>query len=252
MGKGSVDKEGKRKGEYVTQKVKNPKRMITKAEATGDTKDLVYYTKNAERIYKKSMQSSPNPLNISNKNLTPEAKEAWKYVYSLRSVMMDDVPNLHERVIYDGEEFLFLFEAYSAYIRDKGFAREITRENGDKVMIPIVPNIDTFARWLGVSNKLIRLRLDEMSDGEVKYYKDMLANLVSQGAMIQAYASQAAVFTLRNQCDWSDKYDERHAGTSEEGALTQSEAEAILEKLGYVRPRLEENNGCTCKENEND
>lgn len=243
MGKGSVDREGKRKGEYVTQPVVNPKNMITRANKTGDTDKLVYYTKNAERIYKKSMQPSPNPLNISNKNLTKEAKEAWKYVYSMRKVLMDDVPNLHERVIYDGDEFLFLFEAYSAYIRDKGFAKEIERENGERVMIPIVPNIDTFARWLGVSNKLIRLRLAEMSDGEVKYYKDMLANLVSQGAMIQAYASQAAVFALRNQCDWSDKYDERHAGTSEEGALTQDEAEAILKKLGYVRPQLEDKNG---------
>ena len=62
----------------------------------------------------------------------------------------------------------------------------------------------------------------------------MLADILSEGAMMGIYQTTMTIFSLKNLCDWADRYDDR---PKEEADTTQTveEAKALMESLGYKR-----------------
>lgn len=196
--------------------------------------------RNATNLYKRYRKPYPNPLNIDVKDLLPEARAVWDYMFSLREFTMDDVQvnHRHEQCIRDGEEVLIAFEAYTDYIRKNNFVREFERPDGSTGLMPIIPNQTNLARWLGVSYMNISKAMDRSVDKAHCYasYKKMLADCLSEGAMAGIYQSSSTTFALKNLCDWADKYEDR--STKKEDNLAVDEAVALIEKLGYSRPKL--------------
>lgn len=191
--------------------------------------------KNAEKIYRKYQSEYTNPLNVSEKNLSVAAKSTWQYIYSMRDY---DGSECHhrERSIYDSSEVLFAFESFCAFIRDNAFCKPFTRADGDIGVMPIVPSQTNLARWLGIPRKSIYKAMMEGPESDRTEYKTVLADLLSEGAMMGVYSSSSSIFSLKNLCDWADKPEDR--AVQKEEFVPVEEAEKALAQLGYTRPRL--------------
>ena len=191
--------------------------------------------RSAENAYKKYSRKYPNPLNLEAKDLCKESVAAWKYVFSLRGYTGDEEWKQRERAIKSSEEVLILFESFCSYIRDNNFVKQFTRADGEVGVLPIVPSQANFARWLGVSRFQITdaMRYCGCPEDYV-HYKNMLADILSEGAMMGIYQTTMTIFSLKNLCDWADRYDDR---PKEEADTTQTveEAKALMESLGYKR-----------------
>ena len=128
-----------------------------------------------------------------------------------------------------------MFESFCSYIRDNNFVKQFTRADGEVGVLPIVPSQANFARWLGVSRFQITdaMRYCGCPEDYV-HYKNMLADILSEGAMMGIYQTTMTIFSLKNLCDWADRYDDR---PKEEADTTQTveEAKALMESLGYKR-----------------
>lgn len=189
----------------------------------------------AENIYKHYNEQRPNPLNIDILDLCNEAREAWKFVFSSRGYTGEECSNLAERVVRDEDEYLYLFECFCDYIRKNMFVQRFTRPDGDIGVLPIVPNQTSFARWLGISRRtLIRAMRENSSEEAFKEYKTMLGDLLSEGAMMGIYQTTMSIFSLKNLCDWADKYEDRPQDKSDT-TQTVEEAKALMESLGYLK-----------------
>ena len=204
-----------------------PENRLKKAEKT---------IRSAEKLYAKYNSEFPNPLNIDVKNLDPAAKEAWYYIFSLRNYTRDKIISLKESTFQSPEEVLIAFEAFCGYIRDNNFMKKITRADDTVGALPIVPNMTNFARWMGVSRRTVRYVMDREPNAKEEY-KSMLSDLLSEGAMIGAYTSASAIFTLKNLCDWADNPEDRGM-RKEKDFVPVEEAEKALAELGYTRPKL--------------
>lgn len=225
-----------KKGERVAPKpMKVPKKVTPKNRLKYAEETI----RNAERIYMKYESEYPNPLNIDDKNLLPEAKTAWEFVFTMRQP--SDLYKKREKAIHNGEELLFLFESYCKYIRDNNFMKSFENAEGEVKMMPLVPNQANLAAWLGIRRKTISNAVYEDKSGETaKEYRAMLADLLSEGAMIGAYASSSTIFSLKNMCDWAEKFEDRSRPDTK---VTVEEAEALMRELGYIeRPKLEAGN----------
>lgn len=187
----------------------------------------------AEQLYKQYEQPRPNPLNLADKDLTKEAKEMWGYIYSMRE---DMTPNYHAKIFENCEEILTAFEGFCAYIRNHNFMKKFTRPDGEPGMMPIVPNVTNLALWLGISRRSMREHLANMSPSQESEYKSMLSDLLSDGALVGAYNTSSAIFTLKNLCDWADKREDRVVKVEDNASV--KEAEENLKELGYTRPKL--------------
>jgi hypothetical protein len=186
----------------------------------------------------------PNPLNIDEKDLCKESKEAWQYVFSLRQASdyyrVNGQHRVSQRCMHNGEELLFLFEAFCAYIRKNNFTRAFTAPDGEIKLMPIVPNQSTFTAWLGIRRNTVSEVVRDYPE-IAEQYKATLADLLSEGAMVGAYAASSAIFSLKNLCDWADKFEDRSRPDTK---VTVEEAEALMRQLGYMeRPKLEGGNG---------
>ena len=232
-----------RKGEEVA-----PKKMVVHNRPQINPENRVKYAKdtvrNAERIYMQYKKPFPNPLNIDEKDLLPEARKAWKYIFSLRDPSdyynKDGSHTITRKAIHSGDELLYLFEAFCSYIRNKNFMKTFTTPDGEVKMMPIVPNQSNFATWLGIRRPDISKVIFESPAEIGVQYKAMLADLLSEGAMVGAYASTSTIFSLKNLCDWAEKYEDRSRPDTK---TTVEEAERIMKELGISRPILEGKNG---------
>lgn len=82
----------------------------------------------------------------------------------------------------------------------------------------------------------MRDHLANMSQSQESEYKSMLGDLLSDGALVGAYNTSSAIFTLKNLCDWADKREDRVVKVEDTSSV--DEAKKNLEELGYSRPRL--------------
>lgn len=194
--------------------------------------------KTATNLYKRYTKSFPNPLNIDVKDLCPEAREAWDYIFSNRGYTYDDVlANCqNDKVLESADEVLFAFEAFISYIRKNNFVKVFERPDGTPGVMPLIPNQTSLARWLGISAFNIGRTMGKATNKELQAYKRTLADCLSEGAMAGVYQSSSTMFTLKNMCDWADKYEERSVNKNE--PLEVKEAEEVMAKLGYTRPQI--------------
>lgn len=192
----------------------------------------------ATNLYKRYSKSFPNPLNVDVKNLCPEARAVWDYIFSNRGYTEEDIFTncQNDRVLEDAEEVLFAFEAFISYIRKNNFVKVFDRPDGTPGVMPLIPNQTSLARWLGISAFNIGRTMDKATSKELQTYKRTLADCLSEGAMAGVYQSSSTMFTLKNMCDWADKYEERSINKNE--PLEVKEAEEVMAKLGYTRPQL--------------
>lgn len=191
--------------------------------------------KTANALYARYKQSYPNPLNIDDKDLEPSARACWDFIYSQRGY--EGIPDDHtagrKRAITT-EECLYAFECYISWIRDNNFTRGFKRPDGTHGMMPIVPNQSNFAKWLGVGYRAIGAAIADDEQAR-NTYKNMLADCLSEGAMVGAYEKSSTIFSLKNLCDWADKYEDR--STSRADDLGVEEAQELMKQLGYSRKR---------------
>lgn len=187
----------------------------------------------ADQLYKQYAQPRPNPLNLEDKDLTKEAKEMWAYIYSTRENLSIA---LNAKTFENCDEILTAFEGFCAYIRNNNFIKQFKRPDGGEGVMPIVPNVTNLALWLGISRRSMREHLANMSPSQEAEYKSMLGDLLSDGALVGAYNTSSAIFTLKNLCDWADKREDRITKVEDTSSI--DEAKKNLEELGYVRPRL--------------
>ena len=66
-------------------------------------------------------------------------------------------------------------------------------------------------------------------------YKQILADILSEGAVVGAYSTAPTIFSLKNLCDWADKYEDRSTNKADD--LNVEEAEKMMKQLGYERPK---------------
>lgn len=194
--------------------------------------------KTADKLYKRYEKKYPNPLNIDIKNLCPEARAAWELIFSNRDYPRDyfEKGAQFEKTFFDPEEVIFGFEAFVSYVRANDFVRGFTRPDGTEGIMPIVPNQSNLARWMGVSNMSIARAMEKANNKQLASYKRLLADCLSEGAMLGIYQSSSTIFALKNMCDWADKYEDRSVNKNE--PLEVKEAEEVMAKLGYTRPKL--------------
>lgn len=200
-----------------------------KGEALKESLTEAEMVKVAKAIRKKT----PNPLNIDLIKLEPEARYAWEHVYALRG---EDI-NLHkiERTFSSAEEILMLFELFCNYIRQHNFAKEFERPDGSVGVMPIIPSVSNLARWLGVPRTTINKAMDtHATENEFAQYKTALADILSEGAMMGVYQSTMTIFSLKNLCDWADKYEDRPK-EKVSSKQTLEEAQRLMDTLGYKR-----------------
>lgn len=225
------------RGRPRKDEVVEPKKFVKHDRPNINPKNTVKYCeqtiRNAERIYKKYDGNIPNPLNIDEKDLCEEAREAWKYAFSTRENY--DPLTVRERVIYSGQELLMLFESYCSYIRKNNYMKSFNTPEGEIKLMPMVPNQSNFALWLGIPRGCISASIRDSDDSVAQEYKAMLGDLLSEGAMVGAYQSTSAIFSLKNLCDWADKYEDK---SKPEQKTTVEEAEALMKSLGYNVPKL--------------
>jgi hypothetical protein len=228
-------KQGRpKKGELVVKPFVVHKRSdMSEKNKEKYAKDAI---KRAERLYEKYNREFPNPLNLDIKRIDRAAKEVWEFVFSLRGYTADDAEKMKYRTIENSEEVLFMFEAFCKYIRDNNFMKCFTRPDGSPGMLPIVPNVTNFAQWLGVSGRVVRKAIEDDASAKEEY-KTILSDLLSEGAMVGAYTSASAIFTLKNLCDWADNPEDRGMKKQKEFVPVE-EAEKALAALGYTRPKL--------------
>jgi len=211
---------------YVRRFIRHPR---------SDMKDPVKYgkkvLKQVENIYKYYDRETPNPLNIEDKDLCDEARDAWKYVFSEREYT-GKLPHGNTRDL-DARETVVLFEIFCAYIRKKNFCIGFVRPDGSEGTLPIVPSQTNFARWLGTSvMKISRAMREYGTDEDRKNYKSILGDILSEGAMMGIYQPSMTMFSLKNLCDWADKYEDRPKDSGDT-TLTMEEAVKLMETLGY-------------------
>lgn len=194
----------------------------------------------ANALYARYSQPYPNPLNIDDIDLDPDARACWEYIFSQRGYRVDEVkdrtnePAGHQKHIRNSGEIIFAFECYTNWIRKKNFVRGFTRPDGEEGVMPIIPNQTNFARWLGLSKQ--RISEVMVKDAEAQHqYKTLLADCLSEGAMVGAYNTASTIFTLKNMCDWADKYEDRSRDKADD--LGVSEAEELMRQLGYAREK---------------
>lgn len=200
-------------------------------------KNKAAYAKNAirraDQLYRQYNQPRPNPLNLDDKDLTKEAKAMWGYIYSMRGGM---VPEHQPKIFESCDEILTAFEGYCAYIRNHNFVKPFKRPDGEEGYMPIVPNVTNLALWLGISRRSMRDNLANMTPAQESEYKSMLGDLLSDGALVGAYNTSSAIFTLKNLCDWADKREDRVTKVEDTSSI--DEAKKNLAELGYSRPKL--------------
>ncbi len=236
------------RGRPRKDEVVEPKRVVVHSRKDINPKNRVKYAeetvRNAERIYERYQSAYPNPLNIDEKDLAPEARAAWQYVYSLRDPEsyknQRGLFKAQEASIRNGEELIFLFEAFCDYIRKNNFMKVFNSPDGEIKVMPIVPNQTNLSRWLGIRRSRITEVIQASGQGVATEYRAMLADLLSEGAMIGAYSSSSAIFSLKNLCDWADKYEDR---SKPDTKTTVAEAEELIKRLGYSKPLIGDGNG---------
>lgn len=189
----------------------------------------------ANGLYKRYSRPYPNPLNVDDKDLDPDSKACWDYIFSQRGydgIPVEETRGRHKTI--NAEEVVFAFECYTEWIRKNNFVRAFTRPDGETGVMPIIPNQTNFARWLGVSGIIITDAIKNNDDAKHSY-KNILADCLSEGAMVGVYQTASTIFTLKNMCDWADKYEDRSKDKADD--LGVSEAEELMRQLGYAREK---------------
>lgn len=186
----------------------------------------------ADGLYKRYKADYPNPLNIDKSELSKDAIECWEYMFHTRDY--DGAPRA-DRTLYGTDEVLFAFECYLRWVRKQNFVKGFTRPDGEDGVMPIIPNQTNFATWLGVSQSYISKIMQEGDQDARNRYKRLLADCLSEGAMVGAYNTASTIFTLKNMCDWADKYEDRSSNKADD--LGVEEAQELMKQLGYSRER---------------
>lgn len=187
----------------------------------------------AKALYKRYNSDYPNPLNIEQKRLSEEARACWEYIYSQRNY--EDIPERKlDGTIYNADEVVFAFECYTRWVKGQNFVKAFERPDGEMGIMPLIPNQSNFAEWLGVSSQMISGQMSS-SEPARNSYKHILADCLSEGAMAGVYQPASTIFTLKNMCDWADKYEDRSVNKADD--LGVAEAESLMKQLGYSRTR---------------
>ncbi len=191
----------------------------------------------ANALYARYSKNYPNPLNIDVKDLLPEARACWDYIFSERGYTDDEMEHGMaggNRIFNDAGEVVFAFECYVDWIRNQNFVKAFNRPDGEIGAMPIIPNQTNLAKWLGVSKQRITDVMLKDADAQLQY-KNTLADCLSEGAMIGVYNTASTIFTLKNMCDWADKYEDRSTNRADD--LGVAEAEELMKQLGYAREK---------------
>ncbi len=204
--------------------------------------ELMYARKSihqAENLFRYYSQPRVNPLNLESKNLSPEANECWKYIFSVRGYTEDDANMTCKKVkedktFHNADEIVFALECYTQWIRSQNFAKEFERPDETIDLMPIVPNQSNLAQWLGISSFSISHYMKDDPEAQSRY-KHILADCLSEGAMVGVYQPASTIFSLKNLCDWADKYEDRSKDKTDD--LGVSEAAELMKQLGYSRER---------------
>lgn len=186
--------------------------------------------KTADSLYARYSKPYPNPLNIDEKDLLPEARACWEFIYSTR----DFEKGQSLKMFSNAKEVVFAFQCYADWIRANNFIKGFEKPNGEAGVMPIIPNQSNFAKWMGVTRISVSRVIGDDTEAQTQY-KQILADLLSEGAMIGAYNTATTIFTLKNLCDWADKYEDRSVNKAED--LNIEEAEKMMKQLGYERPK---------------
>ena len=193
----------------------------------------------AENLFRYYSQPQVNPLNLESKKLTPEANECWKYIFSMRGYTEEDADMNYEEAtrsksFFSADEIVFALECYTQWIRGQNFTREFERPDESIGIIPIVPNQSNLAQWLGVSSYSIGHCMRNDPEAQSRY-KHILADCLSEGAMMGIYQPASTIFSLKNLCDWADKYEDRSKDKADD--LGVEEAAELMKQLGYAREK---------------
>lgn len=191
----------------------------------------------ANALYARFNKGYPNPLNIDIKDLLPEAKACWEAIFAERGYgdnIVEEYDMGGRRTFEDVEEVTFAFECYVDWIRSQNFVKPFNRPDGEIGVMPIIPNQSNFAKWLGIPKDRITKVMSQSQEAQLKY-KHTLADCLSEGAMVGVYQTASTIFTLKNMCDWADKYEDRSRDKADD--LGVAEAEELMKQLGYARER---------------
>lgn len=191
----------------------------------------------ANALYARYNAGYPNPLNIDIKDLLPEARACWEAIFAERGYGDDSAEHGRlggTRIFNNSDEVIFAFECYVDWIRNQNFVKSFTRPDGEIGIMPIIPNQSNFAKWLGIQKPRITDVMVKDADAQL-YYKHTLADCLSEGAMVGVYQTASTIFTLKNMCDWADKYEDRSRDKADD--LGVSEAEELMRQLGYAREK---------------
>ena len=195
--------------------------------------------KQAENLFRYYSQPRVNPLNLESKKLSPEANECWKYIFSLRGYTEEDADMDYKeattsKAFFNADEIVFALECYTQWIRSQNFTKEFERPDESIGLMPIVPNQSNLAQWLGVSSYSITHCMKNDPEAQSRY-KHILADCLSEGAMMGIYQPASTIFSLKNLCDWADKYEDRSRDKADD--LGVEEAAELMKQLGYAREK---------------
>lgn len=228
-----------KKGEFAVRKMtKHNFEKMKPERRMGAIKETIA---TANALYARFSQPYPNPLNIDEKDLDPDAKACWEYLFSTRGYRVDEIKDrtgavdARPRVIESPDEVIFAFECYLNWIRKQNFVKGFVRPDGTDGVMPIIPNQSNFAKWLGLPAYIISRAMMEANAETKDIYKRRLADCLSEGAMVGAYNTASTIFTLKNMCDWADKYEDRSTNRADD--LGVAEAEELMKQLGYAREK---------------
>lgn len=193
----------------------------------------------AENLFRYYSQPHVNPLNLESKNLCEEANACWRYIFSTRGydesdAQMGYTQSDREKAFFNADEIVFALECYTQWIRNQNFVREFERPDESIGYMPIVPNQSNLARWLGISSYSISHYMKDDAEAQSRY-KRILADCLSEGAMAGIYQPVSTIFSLKNLCDWADKYEDRSRDRADD--LGVAEAAELMKQLGYYRER---------------
>ena len=237
-------KQGKSQRSGAKPKTDVEEFVVRRAQKSGrkPETELAYARKSihqAENLFRYYSQPRVNPLNLESKKLSPEATECWRYIFSLRGYTEDDADMNYEdsrrsKTFFSGDEIVFALECYTQWIRSQNFVKEIERPDESIGLMPIVPNQSNLAQWLGVSSYSIGHCMRNDPEAQSRY-KHILADCLSEGAMAGVYQPVSTIFSLKNLCDWADKYEDRSRDKADD--LGVSEAVELMKQLGYYREK---------------
>ena len=123
----------------------------------------------------------------------------------------------HPRAFKTSDDLLDAFLSYTDYVVDNDYIE--------------VPTKGNFAKWCGIDRKTIYNTINKYFPDRKKDYKEILAEILTTGAMMGKWDRTITIFALKNWCDWSDKREDRVVNDSKVSIATREQAKEALNNL---------------------